>query len=286
MNITKNIHYLKMEERIIDEISITHTEDSSKKIRKRYEELKNKINSIVDDWIKIAGEDYYLFKNIDMNCYILVPDTHKIRSTCWNFQAGLTYEGAFKYVHGCSESLKTALAKDVAIYEGILPSPFEKELLGLPAYGLSLDMARNIFQHSLCPLLNKEKSLTMMAGVQVKNVIVIYRGEYYCYDIATNKITCANIDNVAAKISVCNFDVNENLFDIAERYGIFPDLLTKDEIQDMKRFVSIYKDNIKVEDTEEFAAYVEKHHLEEQLENSEESDEVLEKDQNTVKLTD
>ena len=65
-----------MYERLCDLQFITTIE----KIQARYAELKSRMEEITQSWVKVQGEDYYIFTDDN----ILIPDTNKMKITWVN----------------------------------------------------------------------------------------------------------------------------------------------------------------------------------------------------------
>ena len=252
---TKYVQYAKIDQSMYERLCDLQMIESIEKIQARYAELKSRMEEITQSWVKVQGEDYYIFT--DEN--ILLPDTKKMKITWVTvLKNASSYSECLELLQKCSKEELKQYEKTASNKGIILPTPFESKILGLPAIEMQGNIAYKVFRSQSTPL-GSDGYICFQGWEKYGGALCVlapYNGEYKQYSPRENRTYNWNYRSWAMKLSYHQFDEDETLFLIAERYGIFPEGLSDDELQDMKVFHSLYKDGVKVEDTEAVKSYI------------------------------
>lgn len=249
METTKNTQYIKVPQALLDQMCGEHLKE---KIRQRCKQMEAQVNACETVWLKLRDRDFY----IQTKEKVLFPDTTKMQET-WiegNRNSNGSYEALVAAIQGLPQQSFLELRKKAESDGRILPEPFCSKICGLRANGMSLELARKLFDHSF-PLWNKEGNITLAGNRKTRCVIITHKN-YPMYAIVNNDNYALNFWNGAVVISVHEFDKEESLFDMIFKYGLFPEEFEDALVSDLKELHAAYQNGVDIRKPGELLSYV------------------------------
>lgn len=253
MSITKNVQYLKIEKDMLEEICEFLYQERLSKIQDIYRELRNRINRITNRWMKVDGEDCYLFMEEDFK--ILIPDTRKLRPVIWIFGVESSFQGALEAMKYYSQQDMESYKTFAQMRKADIVTDFAKKIAGIPAKGITFEVTCIIFERNDCPWTDHNGYILLADGAKTGFVITDER-KNVLFNAVDNTIVTSGNDYLGVQLSVHEFKESETLFDIAEQYGIIPDFLNTEEKALIKEISHLYKDGVKTEDMDSLKSYL------------------------------
>ncbi len=251
MNTTRNIQYLNIGEDLLQMFCDSRIEASIRGIQEKYSELRDRVNAISENWIKVSGKDYYIY----WKKKILIPDTRKMKRTYWGFYKDASYRDVLSFIRHCPPEVSEEFRQEAEYEKSVLPSKFENKLSGLDAVGMDISVAGQIFRDVECPMVNRGMYIMLDQGIVTEYVIV--DSPVSCY-YSPRRGKCGSVTNdcAAVKISYHAFSESDTLFDIAEHYGVIPDRLGEDDKKMLKQFAILYRQGVRIEEEGSLKAYI------------------------------
>lgn len=251
MSITKNIQHLKIKENMLRDFCNFIYRERLIKIQETYRELKNKVNAIADKWVKVDGEDYFIF--ICDTEKVLVPDSRKMKPIYCNINSSNSVRKILTILSD-SEDFRDNLKKIAEEGNANIITEFSDSMLGLNAYGISCDWVRKIFRNTNSPLMDSSNRVKLADGMSTV-LFTVCDANGSCYSINTNFLESYS-SYTGVQLSIHVFKESETLFAIAEKYGIFPECLNANDKKIFKELTLLCKDGVKIEDMDSLKSYL------------------------------
>jgi len=254
VNATKKVRRLRLTQDAFDMLCTLQPGRNITKIQKKYFELEKKVEEIQEKWIKISGEDLYIYKNGDEK--ILFPDTTKMRATYLSFFHVDNYQEILSRVGNISSGLLEKYEKLAISSQAEIPSDFDRTMYyGLAAGPLTYEKMAQVLYQSDCPLLDRDGSIKI-ANDQNVEAVIVEDPKQSLYNVKFNaRMSCNEVDR-ALKISAHIFPPTDSLFDLAMNYGLFPDSLNWRDVETLRTFHTMMMDGVNIEDTNALENYL------------------------------
>ncbi len=253
MNTTKKVRSLRLNQDVFEMLCTLQPGRNISKIQRKYVELQKKLEGIEENWFKVYGEDFYIYKNGEEK--ILVPDAKRMKAVYLSFFHVDSYREILNRVNNISSGLleKYERLADSSLAE--IPSDFDRTMYyGLSAGPLSFEKASQMFAAG-CPMLDKN-GFIRTADDQLVEAVIVQDSKQSLYNVRVGAgMNCTEVER-ALKISVHVFDSGESLFDLAMNYGLFPDSLNWRDIQALKTFHSINMDGVDIKNADALEMYL------------------------------
>lgn len=258
MNPTQNVRCIEADEDIFNRLCEFRYDETVEQIRRRYLQLKGMVSQNTDRWMKIRETDCYL----DTKNKVLIPDTRKMLSTDLDLDVYSSdfYDDIVKYTKTCGKDELNAIEKRAKEKGLLVPSAFEEEIVGLPAYAMSGALAQVVFSDRSCPFQDEEGWLLTQNG---KECFILTQNlpKPICDIVNTYFYGCRSFDH-ALKISVHKFPDTLSVFEMIVKYELYPECFSDEVITLLKSFHEMTKHDVNPEDPIELRRHFKENKIE------------------------